>query len=75
MAENGTGPSPVAEAVVSPTVVVGLPVAVGPPGPRGPEGPGGVTPEDLEEHISGEAPHPAYDDIPSLAIIFENGLV
>jgi hypothetical protein len=29
----------------------------------------------LEEHITDLTPHPAYDDIPSLVLLFENGLV
>jgi hypothetical protein len=29
----------------------------------------------LAEHIVAELPHPAYDDIPSLTVLFENGLV
>jgi hypothetical protein len=29
----------------------------------------------LEAHVDSETPHPAYDDMPSLTLIFENGLV
>lgn len=29
----------------------------------------------LDAHIQDEAPHPAYEDLPSLTILFENGLV
>jgi len=29
----------------------------------------------LAEHIVAPTPHPAYDDIPSLTVLFENGLV
>lgn len=29
----------------------------------------------LAEHILDPEPHPAYDDIPSFALIFENGLI
>lgn len=29
----------------------------------------------IDNHINSETPHPAYDDIPSLEIIFENGLI
>lgn len=29
----------------------------------------------LDEHISSLTPHPAYDDMPSLTLLFENGLV
>jgi hypothetical protein len=29
----------------------------------------------LEEHRLSETPHPAYDDMQSLTLLFENGLV
>lgn len=29
----------------------------------------------LEAHENSETPHPAYDDIPSLTLLFENGLI
>lgn len=29
----------------------------------------------LEVHINDETPHPAYDDLPSLNLLFENGLI
>jgi hypothetical protein len=29
----------------------------------------------LTEHIGDPTPHPAYDDLPSLRLLFENGLV
>jgi hypothetical protein len=29
----------------------------------------------LAEHIVAPEPHPAYDDIPSLTVLFENGLI
>jgi hypothetical protein len=32
-------------------------------------------PRTLESHIHADEPHPAYDDMPSLRLIFENGLV
>lgn len=31
--------------------------------------------EQLESHIASQEPHPAYDDLPSLTILFENGLI
>jgi hypothetical protein len=31
--------------------------------------------ENLEEHRLSETPHPAYDDMQSLTLLFENGLV
>ena len=29
----------------------------------------------VEEHIQSPEPHPAYDDLPSFTLLFENGLV
>ena len=29
----------------------------------------------VEVHVSAPAPHPAYDDLPSFTLLFENGLV
>ena len=29
----------------------------------------------LDAHVHSSSPHPAYDDIPSLTLLFENGLV
>jgi hypothetical protein len=43
----------------------------GPPGPPGSGNDGGL----LATHIADETPHPAYDDLPSLKLLFENGLV
>jgi hypothetical protein len=31
--------------------------------------------ESMDSHVGASAPHPAYDDIPSLTDLFENGLV
>lgn len=45
-------------------------------GPRGPEGPiGPVDVSGLNAHIDDTTPHPAYDDLPSLVLLFENGLI
>lgn len=48
----------------------------------GPQGPPGVPGQDGEDgtaavvaHIADTTPHPAYDDTPSLTLIFENGLI
>ena len=67
-------PVPTTVVVSTLTPVVTVVVAdVGQPGPPGPAGPsGGVA---LAAHVLDTAPHPAYDDLPSLALIFENGLV
>lgn len=34
-----------------------------------------AAPESLAAHIAAESPHPAYDDMPSLTLQFENGLI
>lgn len=47
----------------------------GPVGPRGVAGIGeGGGPAALETHRVSATPHPVYDNMPSLSIIFENGL-
>lgn len=72
---------PVVAAPPPSSAAVLVPVA-GPPGPKG-------DPGDLEDlsvvqelidttvaaHRQSAQPHPAYDDIPSLTLIFENGLI
>lgn len=70
-----------AAVATSPAVQFGEPI----PGPRGIQGeqgiqgpvgpPGPDTVEALAVHIDDETPHPAYDDLPSLVLIFNNGLV
>lgn len=49
-------------------------VAGGVPGPRGEDGEAGDG-SLLVEHLSDTTPHPAYDDLPSLTLLFENGLI
>lgn len=34
-----------------------------------------MTQDDLANHVNSETPHPHYDDLPSLTILFENGLL
>jgi hypothetical protein len=34
-----------------------------------------MTQDDLAAHVNSESPHPHYDDLPSLTILFENGLI
>ncbi|MER7433121.1 hypothetical protein ABT341_00175 [Pseudonocardia alni] len=29
----------------------------------------------IGEHVSADTPHPVYDDLPSLTLLFENGLI
>ena len=55
---------------------------VGPQGPQGPQGPVGPQGPQGESgaaavatHIADTTPHPAYDDLPSLSLLFENGIV
>lgn len=42
-------------------------------GIQGPPGAGGAAA--VAAHEADETPHPAYDDLPSLTILFENGLI
>lgn len=56
----------------SPTAT--LVTVAGPPGPPGADGSGGDSTA-LQAHIDSPTPHPAYDDLPSLSLLFENGLV
>lgn len=48
-------------------VVGGVAGAPGPPGPD--------TVAAIADHVADSTPHPAYDDIPSMTLVFENGLV
>lgn len=52
----------------------------GPPGPTGPTGGDpavvqGMIDTAVQTHVVAPEPHPAYDDIPSLVLLFENRLV
>ena len=59
--------------VTSGTVdVVGVAEAVGPRGPAGSDADATVL---LEAHIVAPEPHPAYDDMPDMTLLFENGLI
>jgi len=59
-----------------------IPVA-GPRGERGPVGPAGddsvavheLIDTALNTHVNAPQPHPAYDDMLDLTLIFENGLI
>lgn len=57
--------------------VVGGPAEVVTVVEQGPQGRDGdaATGEALDGHIADTTPHPAYDDLPALTLIFENGLV
>ena len=77
-----SGPPDCEFLVVTPGGVPGVPgpegpssTTPGPPGPPGPEGPPGEGAVDIANHINDPTPHPAYDDIPSLVLLFENGLI
>lgn len=57
-------------------------VSGGVPGPAGLNGQdgqdgqdGGINPVLLDEHIESLEPHPVYDDLPSMTLLFENGLI
>lgn len=48
----------------------------GAPGPAGPPGEFAGTPvETFQAHVDSQNPHPAYDDLASLTLLFENGLI
>lgn len=75
---------PTAKVVRPVAALVGVTQVVGPPGPRGPRGPagsgeGGVNEEfvenAIETHVQAPEPHPSYDDMIDLTLLFENGLV
>jgi hypothetical protein len=34
-----------------------------------------LTQDDLDGHVNSATPHPTYDDLPSLNLLFENGLI
>lgn len=56
--------------------IKGDPGPQGPQGAVGPQGPAGESgTEALETHIDSATPHPVYDDLPSLTLQFENGLI
>ncbi len=62
--------------IVNPATQAVSVVNAGPPGPPGIQGiPGEDGTEALEEHVNASEPHPAYDDLPNLVLIFNNGLV
>ncbi len=59
-----------------------LVIETGPVGPVGPAGVGVTSTYSraeadaiLSDHVSDETPHPAYDDLPSLTLLFENRLI
>lgn len=48
-------------------------ILLGSSGPQGPKG--DLDTAAINAHIANATPHPAYDDTPSLSLVFENGLV
>jgi hypothetical protein len=43
---------------------------------RGERGPAGIDGNQaVLDHIADPEPHPSYDDLPSLTLLFENGLI
>ena len=48
------------------------PVQIAVPGPQGKSG---IDNAMLVQHVNADEPHPAYDDMASLTLIFENGLI
>ena len=70
-------PSPVG-AVVPTVQVVKVPIGFqGPAGPQGPQGPPGVSADQaaIDEHVNAVEPHPAYDNGPSLSLLYANAKV
>ena len=57
--------------VLTTVSVVGERGPQGPPGPPGSDGDGSA----VNTHISSETPHPVYDDMPSLILIFNNQIL
>lgn len=69
-----TGPAPVVWEQVEPSpVTVGVGSHLLIPGPPGPPGPPATA--ELATHVAAAEPHQAYDDLPSMRLIFENGLI
>ena len=65
-----TAPTPASSVHIVPTA--------GPRGLPGADGAAtdiGVVSDMIQEHVVALEPHPAYDDIPSLVLLFENRLV
>lgn len=49
---------------------------IGPPGAKGDKGDPGLSgDESMIVHVLDPTPHPAYDDMPSLVLLFENALL
>lgn len=48
-------------------------ISLGTSGPQGPKG--DLDTSAINNHIDDTTPHPAYDDTPSLTLLFENGLI
>ncbi len=58
---------------VTPAIFGTIQVQGGVPGMPGADGASGDSA--VAVHIADTTPHPAYDDLPSMVLIFENGLV
>lgn len=54
------------------TAVEVITIDTGSVGASSPSDPPG---DDLTTHVQDTTPHPAYDDLPSLVLLFENGLI
>ena len=75
-------PLPEVDIVISEVGLVGPDGPAGPIGPQGPQGPagsnvviGGVSSNDMILHVNSPTPHPAYDDGPSLMLLYQNAKV
>lgn len=63
----------VAEGPDAPVLTVAI--AGGPKGDPGPKGESADATALVQAHVDSLLPHPAYDDMVDLALIFENGLI
>lgn len=82
-----TPPPPAPGAIVATDVIHGYPIAVTYAEPPPVEatvltltgaitgGGGGPSSGELAAHVADTTPHPAYDDLPSLTLLFQNGLI
>lgn len=70
---------PIIVNITNPEGPPGPPGNAGPPGEIGPPGPPGdtnllVIEQYIDAHKNELSPHSVYDDIPSLTLLFENGI-
>ena len=69
------GQNVVRETVRPASIEVVVPASKGDRGEPGPKGDSGIDNTALINHIIDDEPHPAYDDMLDLTLLFENGLI